>query len=370
LGGQFELAGAPGTAIVSFTQAQITAGDVVFVDNGDELAPSYDVEVSDGSLINGPQAAAITFVNVNDAPIGNDDSFSFGPDDTISGSGLLDNDTDVDDAVLTASLNTAPTDGTVTVNNDGSFIYIPGLTFTGTDSFTYVVNDVETDSAPTTVLVNVITFPPPPATPVSPATTTPDSDEDDDDSLSGAIPPKLAASIKQLDGIVEHKSVPLVQAVYEHGELVLKRAEFEVASDQNPSLYWLGSGNERNSGSDNSLISRVLSSLDPSFLDRSGWFWQALDQNRRQLESEASLPEILLGSTAAITSSVTVGYLIWLIKGGQVMAALMANLPAWRLIDPLPILSAIIDEEDGDDDSLQSMIAHGDATLESGHPVR
>lgn len=113
------------------------------------------------------------------------------------------------------------------------------------------------------------------------------------------------------------------------------------------------------------MVVRALSTLDPSLLDRTGWFWQALDRNRQQMESEANLPEILLGNTAAITSSITVGYLIWLIKGGQVLAALMANLPAWRLIDPLPILSTMIDEEEGDDDSLESIVKQGNATLGS-----
>ena len=44
------------------------------------------------------------------------------------------------------------------------------------------------------------------------------------------------------------------------------------------------------------------------------------------------------------------------------MAAVMANLPAWRLIDPLPILNAMIDEQDNDD-SLESIIEKGEDDL-------
>ena len=67
-GGQFELISNPSVAITSFTQAQVTGGAVRFVHDGEEAAPGYDVRVSDGSLSDGPAAAAITFTNVNDAP--------------------------------------------------------------------------------------------------------------------------------------------------------------------------------------------------------------------------------------------------------------------------------------------------------------
>ncbi|MFO1364278.1 MAG: cadherin-like domain-containing protein [Burkholderiales bacterium] len=58
--GQFELAAAPGVAVTSFT-AQIAAGQVRFVHDGSNLAPSYAIEVTDGSAIVGPFAATIVF---------------------------------------------------------------------------------------------------------------------------------------------------------------------------------------------------------------------------------------------------------------------------------------------------------------------
>ena len=69
LGGHFALAIDTATPITTFTKGQLDAGDIVFVDNGDETAPSYEVEVSDGSLTDGPEAGTINFTNVNDAPV-------------------------------------------------------------------------------------------------------------------------------------------------------------------------------------------------------------------------------------------------------------------------------------------------------------
>jgi hypothetical protein len=59
--GRFELASAPNIAILSFTQAQITGGQVRFVHDASSIAPSYLVSVSDGTLSAGPAAASIYF---------------------------------------------------------------------------------------------------------------------------------------------------------------------------------------------------------------------------------------------------------------------------------------------------------------------
>ena len=66
--GQFEFVSAPGTAVLSFSQSQISAGEVRFVHNGSEAAPTYSLSVSDGNSTSGPVAANISFTNINDDP--------------------------------------------------------------------------------------------------------------------------------------------------------------------------------------------------------------------------------------------------------------------------------------------------------------
>ena len=61
-GGQFEEAANPNVTITSFTQAQIDAGEIVFVHDGGESAPGYDVRVSDGSASDGPEPATISLL--------------------------------------------------------------------------------------------------------------------------------------------------------------------------------------------------------------------------------------------------------------------------------------------------------------------
>jgi hypothetical protein len=61
LGGQFELGSAPGAAVLSFTQAQIDAGQVVFVQSGAPQAPSYDLGLTDGTTSIGPFSGSVSF---------------------------------------------------------------------------------------------------------------------------------------------------------------------------------------------------------------------------------------------------------------------------------------------------------------------
>ncbi len=60
--GRFEFTTAPGVAVSSFTQADINAGLVRFVQDGSANAPAYAVSVSDGSVTVGPYAGSVVFV--------------------------------------------------------------------------------------------------------------------------------------------------------------------------------------------------------------------------------------------------------------------------------------------------------------------
>lgn len=66
--GRFERVAAPGVAITSFTQAQVTAGAIQFVHNGNEDAPTYTLIVTDSEGATATRAATINFTNVNDPP--------------------------------------------------------------------------------------------------------------------------------------------------------------------------------------------------------------------------------------------------------------------------------------------------------------
>jgi hypothetical protein len=89
------------------------------------------------------QAAIVTAAN--DAPVAHADSYTAFRNTTLNISipGVLGNDTDDDSpaAILRALLVSAPANGTLTLNANGSLTYKPKQGFTGTDTFIYKAND-------------------------------------------------------------------------------------------------------------------------------------------------------------------------------------------------------------------------------------
>ena len=75
---------------------------------------------------------------------------------TISATGLLTNDSDGDGDSLSANLSMMPSHGTVNLSADGSFVYTPTTSYVGTDSFTYLANDGQGNSAATTVTIHLL----------------------------------------------------------------------------------------------------------------------------------------------------------------------------------------------------------------------
>ena len=115
--------------------------------------------VNDGTVDSAEATITVTVTPVNDIPVGVNDAYT-----TTEGvplvvnlaSGVLANDTDVDAGdLLTAVIVGNGTDGIAVLNADGSFTYTTtSPTFSGTDSFTYVVNDAA-PSASATTTVNI-----------------------------------------------------------------------------------------------------------------------------------------------------------------------------------------------------------------------
>jgi VCBS repeat-containing protein len=100
-------------------------------------------------------------ISVNAFPVAKPDNYTTNEDVplTITTPSVLANDTDADKDPLTAVLETKPTNGTLTLNLNGTFTYTPAANFSGTDSFTYRANDGTANSssvATVTIAVNAV----------------------------------------------------------------------------------------------------------------------------------------------------------------------------------------------------------------------
>ena len=122
--------------------------------NGDD---TFVYRASDGSSESAETTVTIHIQAVNDAPVGEADSYVTEEDTplTISAPGVLANDSDIDGDSLSAILVNGPAHGTVSLGADGSLTYTPEANFNGSDSFTYQASDGSLASGETTVSITV-----------------------------------------------------------------------------------------------------------------------------------------------------------------------------------------------------------------------
>jgi len=116
------------------------------------------------------------------------------------------------------------------------------------------------------------------------------------------------------------------------------------------------------SASNNKELSDALGNFEISALSASDYnlVRNSLDAIKEEINAEIMLGRTVLGSAIAASIGLSAGYVVWLLKGGSLLASVLSSLPAWQLADPLAILSnrqgeGFID----DDESLETIIDDG-----------
>ena len=125
----------------------------------------FTYTVRDDSGVSPAAEVNLEVISVNDLPVIQDRTFSVTEDERLLvsiDSGLGVDSSDVENQELTFTVESAPSNGNVEINLDGSFEYVPNLNFEGTDRFTYVALDGEDSSVPSEVEIEVISVNDPP----------------------------------------------------------------------------------------------------------------------------------------------------------------------------------------------------------------
>ncbi|PRX49648.1 Ig-like domain-containing protein [Salegentibacter salegens] len=186
----------------------IDNGEVSFDDNCGVENLIYTQTPEDGETITQNTTVTITATdkagNVSDVcsfdlvvetpntpPVAVDDTYDVDQDAILNkpAPGVLENDTDDEDDVLTVQIVTPPANGTVSLDPDGSFTYEPDAGYFGTDTFTYIANDGEEDSSPATVTITVNEVVPPNT---APQAVNDQYEIDQDETLTRAAPGVLS----------------------------------------------------------------------------------------------------------------------------------------------------------------------------------
>ena len=314
-------------------------------DGTNTASDSFEYQVHDGN--GGTSNATVTIsVNiVNSPPESNPESASTTLNRPII-IDLLANDTDIDGDGIQAVIITEPSHGTLTLNSDGSFTFTPDSGFVGVDSFTYQATDGLEMSDPTTVELTVFipavdpTYNPTSETDTNSNDDSDDESSDDDDSdLPALILPPVSSSENDAvesptpetkDRTVLGTPTPLVAPSQ-------KTTEFSIGSSSGYAAFY---GTTLNAASIAKIgqahVSETVAKLQP-FVSTS-WLWEQMEEVAEQLEQEqtSTVGKIIL---QASVTSLGMGYVLWTLRSGYLLASVMSAMPAWHRFDPLPIVS-------------------------------
>jgi gliding motility-associated-like protein len=121
---------------------------------------SFTYSACDPTPICDATTVTITVTPVVDVPIANDDAFETDQNITLNGNVTF-NDVEGDGDALTVTIVDNVTVGSLTLNSDGSFTYVPATDFIGTDTFSYSLCDIDgCDTADVVIEVQIPNDPP------------------------------------------------------------------------------------------------------------------------------------------------------------------------------------------------------------------
>ena len=151
-----ELLGVP---IVNGTLLLNQNGSFTYDPNEDYYGTvNFTYRAYDGLVYSNPVLVTITVKESNLAPIAQADSYYVPVAQTLSvivGEGVLANDSDPDNDPLETQLADGVDHGLLTLRADGSFVYVPEVSFVGLDYFRYIAYDGLAGSSETLVAITV-----------------------------------------------------------------------------------------------------------------------------------------------------------------------------------------------------------------------
>ncbi|HZV55613.1 MAG TPA: cadherin-like domain-containing protein [Rhodocyclaceae bacterium] len=375
LAGAGDVDGNPLTAV----ELTLTAGSGVLTSNSDGTwtfapaanwngAASFAFGVADGTATTA-NTASLTVMPVNDAPTTSPVTLAAIAADSggrlITQAELLANANDVDGPALTASgLAIASGKGTLADNGNGTWTYTPAANDDTGVSFSYTVTDGSLTAAGTATLnitppvidvASVVVVESPAGKGPSPSAA--DKREPVADKVAAVLSESpiigARASSNSQDGAADLSGDRQVLFTPVHFVATIPNAfGSDIHRTTNPPespplLYAFN-----NAVDDKRAAEMLQTSLG------SQQFQQQLDQVQDKIRQQLSLDKAMVASTLAVSTGLSVGYVLWLIRGGVLLSSLLSSLPAWRLIDPLPILGHLNRRKDAgaEDDSLEGML--------------
>ena len=131
------------------------------------------------------------------------------------------------------------------------------------------------------------------------------------------------------------------QAIHERVERTEVTAlVVQEASDQTSALAFVDYGDLVQQVVGNNIMSipaanQFAVSTTPLTFDQFDQFGELIESTA---DNSLSLDRVVVGSSVIATTSLSVGYVIWMLRGGSLFASFVTSLPAWASFDLLPVL--------------------------------
>ena len=113
-------------------------------------------------------------------------------------------------------------------------------------------------------------------------------------------------------------------------------------------------------GTTTTTLSRIQA-IDSALIAQHGALWSQLDTQRDHMESQIHGDLIIVGAAGAAASGFTVGFIAWAFRAGFLASGLLAQLPAWKAMDPTLIMQGFegftgTGSDDQDTETLEQMM--------------
>ncbi|MEQ1592682.1 MAG: Ig-like domain-containing protein [Thiobacillaceae bacterium] len=349
---------------------------------------SFVYSVNDGKSGRNTYTVSVNVAAVNDMPALTTTPLSLNQGETVvlTSASLQASDVDNTAAQLTFTITSVPAAGTLVLNgtplvvsgsftqddiNNGRVTYTHTAAIAGSDSVGVTVSDPASAQASGVMTFTVITpsEAAAPAMPTDPAT----QPKVAPDEPAPAVEETAAATTDPtLAGPQDSVNIPVTTdsdentVIQPDSNVFPTLAAVRAAFNLDPSSAANAPAADLLSSLSNALQAiahnaQALQSLQTSL--GSSHFQQQLDQLKNDIHEQLRLDKNTVASTLVVSTGLSVGYVLWLVRGGVLLSSLLSSLPAWRLIDPLPILGNLARKTDDDDDeSLEGMLKKSAAT--------
>lgn len=325
----------------NLTYSVVSIGDTSLLDaeiDGNNLVLDYEadqygitdviVRATDSGGSHVDHTIVVTVDPVNDVPTVTNKFYVVDDTGEIRGN-LLSDASDVEGDTIQATLVTAPSHGTVVLRPDGTFVYTPNEDFSGIDSFQFVATDGSGRSTLATAEVDVLPSPPPAPTPV-----TENENLEEVETIGQIIQPAAPNTADDRESDVE---TPRAFRTPEAAEFVASEAQsFNNVVTNTVRNIHTATGISQTTPLEELKVPEIVVSVPGHHLPSQ--MYSTLTSFSDDINAAANSINYAFVNSFVSASGFSIVAATWILRSGALLASMMANLPAWRVIDPLIVL--------------------------------